>query len=739
MSDWNNIHEDEQSVTRQLGMVLFKKRKKIAFVVAIVITAIFILFPVFYTLVNMGVFVSTPSIKFLPKNNFNKTLNIVGDVNFAPHSYVDGKHISGVDVEVFYEVANRIQHNVNITLLSWPDANRAMFEGRADVLLGREITPNMDESPYLISSPILDDEMLIWGLKPVKGVYDLRGKRLGMISNSAYISTLKHVVGEAIVQMSSYKDLFKACENGLVDYVLCRRSVGSAIKSQENLSLKPVYDFAPSYIGYAVLPGDEDLLADINDALYEMGKDGTMKEILGRWERSLDMSLSLSDVFDKNIDMYALFGMLLAVWFFILVVAFLYFKHAGKSNKILEESRCRYERKLKVAKERAETANLAKTTFLFNMSHDIRTPMNAVIGFAEKIDKNFDNPEIVKNSVEKLLRSGNTLLTIIDEVLQLSRIECGKEVVNAIPCNVKALFQDHEMMFKPMLEQKNLSFETSFVARDLFAKVDCVHVSKIVFNLISNAIKYTKEGGCIKFRLEELDNLDDGYVNYKWTVRDNGIGIGSDFIEHAFERFAREPSSKLCGVDGSGLGLSTCKDLTTLMGGMIDIASVKGEGTEVTFTLPFEKCTEEDVNNVSESEHSQNDEVFQGKRVLVVDDNALNLEIAQDVLKDCCLVVESATDGIVAVGMVGKSMPGYYDVILMDVQMPVMSGYEATRKIRELGDKALASIPIVAMTANAFDEDRKAALAAGMDEHIAKPIDINKMKKILVRLLGQKK
>lgn len=739
MSDWNNIHEDEQSVTRQLGLALFKKRKKIAFVVSIVITVFFVLFPVFYTLVNMGVFVSAPSIEITPKNNFSKTLNVVGDVNFAPHSFVDNDKISGVDVEVFYEVANRIQRNVNITLLSWPDANRAMFEGRADVLMGREITSHMEDTPFLVSSPIFDDEMVVWGTKAVKGVHDLRGKRLGMISNSAYISTMKLVVGEAIVQMSSYRDLFKACENGLVDFVLCRRSVGNIIRNQEGLSLKAVYNFAPSYIGYAVLPGDEELVSEINDALYEMSKDGTMEAILERWNRSLEMCQSLMDVLVKRRDMYVLFGLLFTLWLAILVVAILYFKSASKSNRILEESRCRYERKLKVAKERAETANLAKTTFLFNMSHDIRTPMNAVIGFGEKIDKNFDNPEIVKNSAEKLLRSGNTLLTIIDEVLQLSRIECGKEVINAVPCNVKTLFQDHEMMFKPMFEQKNLTFETSFVAKDLFAKVDNVHVSKVVFNLISNAIKYTDAGGNIKFRFEELDDLGDGLVRYKWTIRDNGVGIGSDFIGHAFERFAREPSSKLKGIDGSGLGLSTCKEIVTLMGGMIDISSVKGEGTEVTFTLPFEKCAEEDVNKVSDGDVSQDEDVFKGKRVLVVDDNALNLEIAQDVLKDCGLVVESASDGIVAVGMVGQSAPGYYNVVLMDVQMPVMSGYEATRKIRELNNKALASIPIVAMTANAFDEDRKAALAAGMDDHIAKPIDINKMKKILIRLLGDKK
>lgn len=739
MSDWNNIYEDERSVTRQLGLALFKKRKKIALVLALSITVVLILFPIFFSLVNMGVFASAPSVKIFPLNKFDKTLNVVGDVNFAPHSFVQNDRISGFDVEVFYEVANRIQRNVNITLLSWPDANRAMFEGRADVLLGREIISQTADAPFIVSSPILDDEMVIWGIKPVKGVHDLHGKRLGMISNSAYVSTLKHVVGDAIVQMSSYKDLFKACENGLVDYVLCRKSVGSIIRREGNLSLRPVYNFAPSYIGFAVLQGDEELISEFNDALFEMGKDGTMNEILERWERSLEMCQTLWDVLVKYRNMYVLFGLLLAIWFVVLLVAFLYFKSADKSNKILEESRSRYERKLKVAKERAETANLAKTTFLFNMSHDIRTPMNAVIGFAEKIDKNFDNPEMVKDSVEKLLRSGNTLLSIIDEVLQLSRIECGKEVINALPCNVKNLFQDHEMMFKPMLEQKNLTLETSFVARDFFAKVDNVHVSKVVFNLISNAIKYTNAGGTIKFRFEELDDLGDGLVRYKWTIRDNGIGIGSDFIGHVFERFAREPSSKLKGIDGSGLGLSTCKEIVTLMGGMIDISSVKGEGTEVTFSLPFEKCSEEDVSKSFDGDLLQNDEVFKGKRVLLVDDNALNLEIAQDVLKDCGLVVESAADGIVAVGMIGKSTPGYYDIVLMDVQMPVMSGYEATRKIRELGDKALASIPIVAMTANAFDEDRKAALAAGMDEHIAKPIDINKMKKILNRLLGEKK
>lgn len=390
---------------------------------------------------------------------------------------------------------------------------------------------------------------------------------------------------------------------------------------------------------------------------------------------------------------------------------------------------------LEIARDAAQAASKSKSTFLFNMSHDIRTPMNAVLGFADKIEKNSDDPAAVMDAVGKLKSSGKLLLSIINEVLELSRIESGKLEIEAIPFDVTSGISWLEDTIKPLLEKKQLHFSMDVNVRDKFVYMDAPHVNKVIFNIVSNAIKYSSACGHIWYKFEQMSDLPDGRTLYKWTIQDDGIGMDENFVQHAFERFSREHSSTVSGIEGTGLGLAVCREFVEKMGGAIHIDSEKDKGTIVSFSLPFRKCDECDFPKKNEAVVVKEALQLDGKKILLVDDNEMNREIAADLLEDNGMEVETAENGLKAVEMVATSKYGDIDLILMDIQMPVMDGYEATRRIRALPDKALANIPIVAMTANAFEEDRKAALAAGMNAHLAKPVDPDLLCKTLARFI----
>ena len=412
------------------------------------------------------------------------------------------------------------------------------------------------------------------------------------------------------------------------------------------------------------------------------------------------------------------------------------------TSEITEEQQRKAElemqnKALQAARDAAQSASKSKSTFLFNMSHDIRTPMNAVLGFADKIEKCSDDAEKVREAVAKLKNSGTVLLNIINEVLELSRIESGKIDIEPVPCDVRAGITQLEDVVRPLIEKKFLNYAEEVNVRDYLVRMDVARVNKVVFNILSNAIKYTPAGGNIWYRLDQVGNLPDGRVLYKWSIRDNGIGMDADFIEHAFERFSREHSSTVSGIEGTGLGLAVCHELVEKMGGAININSEKGKGTLVSFSLPVEKCTEADFPKPSDAEEVHEESVvLTGRKVLLVDDNEMNREIAMDMLTDNGVLVETADNGFKAVEAIAASKPGDFDLVLMDIQMPVMDGYEATRRIRALPNKVLANIPIIAMTANAFDEDRKASLAVGMNAHLAKPVGVDVLCKVLSEFIG---
>ncbi len=399
------------------------------------------------------------------------------------------------------------------------------------------------------------------------------------------------------------------------------------------------------------------------------------------------------------------------------------------------ETEAKHQRELELAIKKSEAANRAKSAFLFNMSHDIRTPMNAIMGFSSMAEKYIDNPEKALECIGKLNIAGEHLLRLINDVLDMARIESGKTELDIKAHHIPSVMQNVMPVFLTEINRKNIDFSVECDIDDEIAFFDLLRINQIELNLISNAIKYTDNGGKITYSVKQTAS-ENGYATYTGTVKDNGIGIGKEFCEHIFDAFEREHSSTVDGIEGTGLGLAITKRLLERMGGTIVCRSEQGKGSEFTYTVTLKIGTEEDLNRDMPLSDEKID--FSGKRALLVEDNALNREIVAEVLTSNGFLYEEAENGALAVDMVKNSSKGYYDVILMDIQMPVMDGYEATRRIRALGEKGVADIPIVAMTANAFEEDKRAALDAGMNAHIAKPFKIDELISCLGRILCQK-
>ena len=387
---------------------------------------------------------------------------------------------------------------------------------------------------------------------------------------------------------------------------------------------------------------------------------------------------------------------------------------------------------LEQARDAAEAANRAKSTFLFNMSHDIRTPMNAIMGFSSMAERYLDNPEKIADCLRKINISGEHLLKLINDVLDMARIESGKTELDIHAHHIPTAMQNAECIFQEEVRKKNLQFRVICNIQDEIAFYDQLRMNQIELNLVSNAIKYTPEDGSVLYEVNQIAS-EPGYATYQCRIRDTGIGMSQEFVARVFNAFEREQSSIVTGIEGAGLGLAITKQLIEQMGGTIICHSKQGEGTEFVFTFRFQIGTEEDLKD--REVFSEHTEKFSGKRILLVEDNELNREISYEILKEEGFRIEEAEDGEVAVRMVKNAGAGYYDLILMDVQMPNLNGYDATRQIRMLDDGAYSSIPIIAVTANAFEEDRQAAAEAGMNGHISKPIRIDELRKEILRWL----
>ena len=386
----------------------------------------------------------------------------------------------------------------------------------------------------------------------------------------------------------------------------------------------------------------------------------------------------------------------------------------------------------KVATE-AQHANQAKTRFLFNMSHDIRTPMNAIIGYTQLLENNLDNKKQALDYISKLKSSSTILLSLINYILEMTQIESGKLDLKKEIGDLDDLVKNINVVVEPLIKEKKLHYSYHLEIKHHHIICDKTKLREIVLNILSNAIKYTPEGGNVELLIQEI-SFENNKVKYHFIIIDNGIGMKEDFLPHIFEEFAREKTSTESKVPGVGLGLPIVKSLIDMMNGTIQVESKLNKGTKFTVELSF--LTSLQVENVNERNTSTLD--FSGKHILLVEDNELNAAIGIELLNTFKVIIDLAKNGEECIKILEKMPEGYYDLILMDIQMPIMDGYEATKIIRSFNNKN-AQIPIIAMTANAFEEDRKHALQLGMNEHLAKPVDIEKLKDVLTKYFNHEK
>lgn len=396
------------------------------------------------------------------------------------------------------------------------------------------------------------------------------------------------------------------------------------------------------------------------------------------------------------------------------------------------------EKELSEARIMAESSNKAKTAFLFNMSHDIRTPINAIMGYTNLLEQHIDEKEKLLRYIEKIKYSSDFLLSLINNVLEMARIESGKTVLSETVCDIKELNETISAVFEEQFNLKKLNFIKEINIKHTAIYCDTLKLKQIYLNLLSNAVKYTPESGIIKMTMDELPYEKEGYGLFRCAVSDTGIGMSEEFVGHVFEEFERESNATESKTAGSGLGMTIVRKLVELMGGNINVKSRLGEGTTFVLTIPHRLADECELEKGDSFKYSDKDVEFSNKRILIAEDNDMNAEIAEEILGAVGFETERAEDGAVCVQMLQDAPEGYYDLILMDIQMPNMNGYEASRAIRKLDGK-ISQIPIIAMTANAFEEDRKNAFEAQMDEHIAKPIEIRKLMATLAEVLRTKR
>lgn len=411
-----------------------------------------------------------------------------------------------------------------------------------------------------------------------------------------------------------------------------------------------------------------------------------------------------------------LVSVFLVISIFVIILIFRLYRKKAKAEQEARESL-----------QNAQHANRAKTVFLSNMSHDIRTPMNAVLGYTDLIAKNLDNKDKVKEYLAKMKTSGDFLLSLINNVLEMSEIESGKVALDEGANDARFLMKEIMTIFDHAAKEKNIELTLDIDIQHDIVLFDKVKIREIYTNLVSNAIKYTNDNGKINVCLTEIPSDNPEYATFKGIVQDSGIGMSESYLPHLFETFVREHTVTENKINGTGLGVPIVKELVNLMGGTISVESKLGVGTKFTIIISHKICSQKELADSLQVPKRDKNFSFDGKRILLAEDNDFNAEIATIILTEVGMKVDVASDGIICIDKLTKAPPSFYDCILMDIQMPNMNGYKATSVIRKLEDPEKAKIPIIAMTANAFEKDKNLALKSGMNGHLSKPINVKEL------------
>ena len=526
-----------------------------------------------------------------------------------------------------------------------------------------------------------------------------------------------------LVDYDSFEEAAEMITNEKADCFLMGAS--QAMVYDNNRDFKSVPLTKTMEACFAVKGGEGTLLSILNKTLKGMPS-GMLTSALAIYDSTADKVTFLDFVKDNMLAFFLATGFSALSIIVIILVLLRKARKAEAAAKLAANDTQKLNEKLEIALKKAEDASLAKTSFLNNMSHDIRTPMNVILGYAQLMENELngkDIPEALEH-LEKLQQSGNLLLSIINNVLDMARIESGRMEIDENYCRIEDVWKSLFAVFDEKARKKNISLHYTMNVEHEHVLTDVTKVKEILVNILSNAIKYTPAGGSVMVYVDELPCDESGYMIVRIRISDTGIGMSQDYLTKIFEAFTREKNTTKSKIAGTGLGMSIVKNYVDLLGGTIDVESELGKGSTFTVTLKHRIADERYYVKKHIEEPGTGNEILEGRNILLAEDNDLNAEIAEAILERAGLRIERVENGIQCVNRILKMPAGTYDMIFMDIQMPQMDGYKATQTIRNLPDKDKACIPIIAMTANAFAEDKKKTMEAGMNAHLSKPLNV---------------
>lgn len=657
----------------------------------------------------------------------------------APLSYVENGKLKGILPELFDKIMQKAGIPYTIKLpKDKADYEKMCLDGSVDVIMDwrHDNIPLAEERDYALSKKYLDTRIVLLKRNTLKGQ-----PHTFAVENTTRLSNVEDkLVDDANVFLTNNVDeSVRAVAYGKADatylyYYMALYYLNQG--SYKNLVYEILDNPGPD-VHIAFTAGVSHELSGIISKCISQISNEERTQIINKYTTFQPQNMDFITYIAYNPQMTLLF------FVFILAISLgflLMYMRLHEKKRLLAQEQA-YAVKQEQLAEAAQAANKSKTSFLFNMSHDIRTPMNAIIGFANLAQNAKCSTEQMHSYLSKILVASQHLLSLINDILEMSRIESGKITLEPAPTSWSEIMQELHTIMQEQLESKKQSFTISIapLTHD-YVMIDKLRMEQVLVNLVSNASKYTPEHGSISVKLAQYPTDKPNHAIYKISVIDNGMGMSEDFVKKIFSPFERANSTTVSKIQGTGLGMSITKSIIDLANGTIDVKSKLGEGTEIIVAVTLCLCTDAETaaRNAKQLDNPQaqaEQPDFKGKRLLVVEDNKLNREITVTILEQTGIITEQAEDGSVAVKMVQEAAPGYYDLILMDIQMPIMDGYEATKQIRALPDKRLAQLPIIAVSANAFEEDKKASLAAGMDGHIAKPINVPDLFALMQKLI----
>lgn len=686
--------------------------------------AVGVLIPVLFTAFQMGAFAREPVLEteIRTTDPDAPVLRVAADYDFCPNSYINSNgDLSGLYIESIIEVANRLGVRLEFKTGEWLECRAMLEQGEADVLLGLEIFSNMQGT--LRTIPICSDDLCVYGRESLDSAAGLAGKRVALMVRSV-IKTTYDLQCE-YVEYYTNTEILQAVENGEVDYGIAHAAVASQIIRKNGFHLKKGLQIAKSYPAMAVDENRPELKEQLNSVLQAMSADGTIGRLKQKWIDEFTKDRSFSYVLQNNRVFYITFFLSLAVAFCLCIAAEL----MDRKQAVYIQSLLDYQNKLRKTSEAAQQANRAKSEFLSHMSHDIRTPMNGIMGMVEQIRRHETEPEVVDTCLNKIDKASEHLLSLLNDVLDMSELEHGSVRLEHKPFDLQEELDIIRQITEDQPNEKNVVFalHTEGVVHTRLTGSP-LHLRRILLNLVSNGMKYNKPDGRVDVTAEELC-CEDGWARCRFVVQDTGIGMSPEFLQqHLYQPFTQENDSVRTVYQGTGLGMSIVDELVRAMGGSIRAESQQGVGTTFTVELPF--AVEEQPAAAPEPERPAD---ISGMRLLVAEDNDLNREIVAYLLEDAGAHADIAVNGQEAVDAFAASAPNHYDAVLMDIMMPVLDGLEAARKIRQLPRPDAGAVPIIAMTANAFAEDQQKASQAGMNDYLTKPLEVLRLHATLAK------